>query len=63
MSKEGPVTSRGPQGIPRPIDGRSYVGPWGGNHEYKLHYEGRGDGGHLHGHGNHLGWESGPQWL
>ena len=62
MSKEGPVTRKGPWGIPRPIDGRSYVGPCGGDHECMLHCEGWGDRGHLHGHGNHLCWESGPQW-
>ena len=61
MSKEESVTGGGPPGIPRPIGSRSYVSSWGGNHEYKLHCEGQSDEGHLHGHGNQHGWESGPE--
>ena len=62
VSKEVSVTGRGPWSTPRPIGSRSYVGPWGGDYEYKSHHEGWGDGGHLHGHGNHFSGESGPQW-
>ena len=46
----------------KPLGGRSYVSPWGGDYEYKLHHEGWGDRGHLHGHSNHLSRDSGPQW-
>ena len=50
VSKEGSVTGRGPWGTPRPVASRSYVGPWGGNYEWKSHHEGWGDRGHLHRH-------------
>ena len=62
MSKKRSITRRGPWSIPKPIGSRSYVSPWGDDHEYKSHHEGWGDRHHLHGHSNHLGWENGSQW-
>ena len=55
MSKKRSIIGRGARSIPKPIGGRSYVSPWGGDHEYKSHHEGQGDRHHLHGHGNHFG--------
>ena len=47
---------------PRTIGRWSGVSSWGGDHVYKSHHQGWGYWGHLLGYGNHLGWESGPQW-
>ena len=48
------VGGRDERGIPRPIGNGSHIGN-------KLHHEGWGDRGHLHGHHDHLGGESDPQ--
>ena len=62
MSEGGPVSRRGLWGTPRPVDDRTYVDPWSGDHECTSYCEGWADRGHLHGHCNHLSGESGPQW-
>ena len=62
MFKKKSIAGGGPWSIPRPIGSGSDVSSWGGNHVYKLHCQAPGNWGHLLEYGNHLSWESGPQW-